>query len=76
MGIRIDLNKAKAIAHDKRRAARAEEFKPLDVEATIPAKAQQAEAAREVIRQKYATMQTQMDAAQTVEGLKALLPNG
>jgi hypothetical protein len=76
MGIKIDLNKAKEIAHDKRRDARNQEFAPLDVEATIPAKAQQAEAAREVIRQKYATMQTQMDAAQTVEGLKALLPNG
>lgn len=72
--IEHDLPKAKGIAHDKRRAARAKEFAPLDIEATIPAKAQQAEAAREAIRQKYATMQTQMDAATTVEDLKALLP--
>jgi len=69
-----DLNKAKGIAHDKRRAARAKEFAPLDVEATIPAKAAQAEAARQAIRDKYAVMQTQMDAATTVEELKALLP--
>jgi hypothetical protein len=69
-----DLAKAKGTAHDKRRAARTKEFTPLDVEATIPAKANQAEAAREAIRQKYATMQTQMDAAATVEDLKALLP--
>lgn len=69
-----DLAKAKGIAHDKRRAARAKEFAPLDVEATIPAKAAQAEAAREAIRQKYATMQTAMDAATSIEELKALLP--
>jgi len=69
-----NLGKAKDIAHDKRRAARAKEFAPLDVEATIPAKAAQAEAARQAIRDKYATMQSQMDAATTVEELKSLLP--
>lgn len=69
-----DMSKAKELAHDKRRAARAAEFAPLDIEATIPAKAQQAEAAREFIRQKYATIQTQIDAAQSVEELKAILP--
>jgi hypothetical protein len=72
--IKINLDNAKAIAHDKRRAARAEEFKPLDVKATIPAEAAAAEAARQAIREKYAAMQTQMDAAQTVDELKALLP--
>jgi hypothetical protein len=30
MGIVIDVEKAKAIGHDMRRAARAEEFKPFD----------------------------------------------
>lgn len=69
-----DLPKAKLIAHDKRRAARSKEFAPLDIEATIPAKAAQAEAARQAIRDRYATMQTAMDAATTVEQLKALLP--
>lgn len=72
-----DLAKAKGIAHDKRRAARAKEFAPHDevIAKQIPGKdAAQAEAARETIRQKYATMQTQMDAATTVEELKALLP--
>lgn len=72
--IQHNLTKAKAIAHNKRRAARATEFAPLDVEATIPTKAAQAEAARQTIRNKYAVMQTQMDAAQTVDELKALLP--
>jgi hypothetical protein len=74
MGIKIDLSKAKDIAHDKRRAARAKEFAPLDIEATIPAKAQQAEAARQAIRNKYDTMQTQMNAASSIDELKALLP--
>ena len=77
MGIRIDLNRAKNIAHDMRRAARAEEFKPHDevIMKQIPGvDAQQAEAARQAIREKYATLQAQMDAAQTPEQLKALLP--
>jgi hypothetical protein len=36
--------------------------------------AQQAEAARQAIREKYAALQAQMDAAQTPEELKTLLP--
>jgi len=74
MGIVIDINKAKAIAHDARRAARAAEFAPLDVKATIPSEAAAAEAARQAIRDKYAALQTQMGAAQTPEQLKALMP--
>ena len=72
--IKINLTKAKDIAHEKRRAARAKEFAPLDVEATIPSRAAQAEAARQAIRNKYAVMQGQMNDAITIEELKALLP--
>jgi predicted nucleic acid-binding Zn-ribbon protein len=72
--ISIDMTKAKDIAHDKRRAARTAEFAPLDVKATIPAEATAAEEARQAIREKYATLQAQMDAAQTADELKALLP--
>jgi hypothetical protein len=68
--IGVDMGKAKPIAHDKRRAARASEFAPLDIEATIPAKAQQAEVARQAIRDKYDAMQTAIDAATTVDELK------
>ncbi len=68
-----DIPKAKLIAHDKRRAKRAAEMKDLDIEATIPAKAAQAEAARQVIRDKHATLQTAIDAATTEAGLKQLL---
>ena len=75
--ISIDMTKAKDIAHEKRRAARAEEFKPYDevIMKQIPGvAAQQAEAARQAIREKYAALQAQMDAAQTADELKALLP--
>lgn len=72
--ITINLDKAKNIAHDKRRAARSTEFAPLDIKATIPAEAQAAETARQVIRDKYATMQEAMDAAQSPDELKELLP--
>jgi hypothetical protein len=75
--ITINMSKAKAIAHEKRRAARAEEFKPYDeiIMKQIPGvDAQQAEAARQAIREKYATLQAQMDDATTVDGLKNLLP--
>lgn len=75
MPIGINLSKAKEIAHNKRRAARAEEFAPLDIKATIPSEALAAETARQAIRDKYAIMQAQMDAAQTPEELKALLPS-
>jgi len=72
--IKINLDKAKDIAHEKRRAARAKEFAPLDVEATIPSRASQAETARQAIRNKYAAMQEQIDDAATVKELKELLP--
>lgn len=72
--ITVDMTKAKAIAHEKRRQARSEEFAPLDIKATIPTEAEAAEAARQVVRDKYATMQTAMDAATTPDELKELLP--
>ena len=73
MGIVIDLTKAKALTHDARRVARAAEFAPLDVKATIPSEALAAEAARAVIRTKYAEMQTAVDAAADVAALKTIM---
>jgi hypothetical protein len=67
--ITINLDKAKAIAHDKRRAARAAEFAPLDVKATIPSEAVAAETARQAIRDKYAVIQTDIDTAPGVPEL-------
>ena len=73
MGILIDITKAKAIAHGARRAARAAEFAPLDVRATIPSEAVAAEAARAVIRAKYADIQAAVDAAADVTALKTIV---
>ena len=74
--ITINVTKAKIIAHDIRRAARNEEFKPYDeaIAKQIPNQTNGAEAARVVIRAKYATMQTAIDAASTVEQIKAAMP--
>jgi hypothetical protein len=74
--IAINLNKAKAIGHDMRRAARAEEFAPYDkiIAAQIPGQsAADAEAARAAIRAKYADMQTSIDAATAPDEIKAVL---
>lgn len=71
--ITISLDKAKSIGHEMRRAARAEEFKPLDIKATIPSEAAAAEAARQVIRDKYTVMQVEIDSASSTEELKLAL---
>ena len=71
--ITINLTKAKTIVHDARRVARSAEFAPLDVKATIPSEAVAAEAARAVIRAKYAEMQTAVDAAADVAELKTII---
>ena len=73
--ITINVDKAKAIAHDKRRLARSAEFAPLDIKATIPFEAVAAEAARQLVRDKYAAMQTDIDAATTVAPLKTIMDN-
>lgn len=74
--ITINIDKAKAIAHDVRRAARAEEFKPFDdaIAKQIPGQMDGAEAERQKIRDKYAQMQTAIDAAATVDQIKAAMP--
>lgn len=73
MSIVINIDKAKNIAHDIRRAARAEEFKPLDLKATIPSEAVAAEAARQVVREKYSTIQSNIDLASDVAVLKTIV---
>ena len=71
-----DIDKCKQIGHDKRRAARDEEFKPHDevIMKQIPgADADAAEAARAAIRTKYEQVQTAIDAATTPEDIKTAL---
>jgi len=72
--ITINIDKAKTIAHDARRTARSAEFAPLDIKATIPSEASAAEAARQAVRDKYATMQIAIDAASTTDEIKAAMP--
>jgi hypothetical protein len=74
--ITINLDKAKAIGHDKRRALRAEEFKPYDevIMKQIPgADHAAAEAARQAIRDKYALIQDVIEGASTPEEIKSAL---
>jgi len=73
--ISINLNKAKTVAHDARRAARAAEFALLDLKATIPFEVDWAEEERQAVREKYATMQAAIDAAADVDALKAAMPS-
>ena len=74
--ITINMTKAKAIAHDMRRSARSEEFKPLDelIMKQIPnVDLQIIEAQRQAIRDKYAIIQTNIDASNTPEEIKEAL---
>ena len=64
-----DLVKAKAIAHAQRKAKRSEQFAPLDVEATVPALAVEAEAKRQGIRDENSRIQTGIDKALREEDL-------
>jgi hypothetical protein len=71
-----DIDKCKAIGHDKRRAARAVEFAPLDevIMKQIPGvDAIAVEASRQVIRNKYNDIQDAIDAAETPDEIKAAL---
>lgn len=71
--IKIDINKAKEISHDMRRNKRAELFKQLDIEATIPTFTEQAEAQRQIIRDEFAAIQTEIDNAESVDQLKVII---
>jgi hypothetical protein len=70
--INVNLDKAKTIVHDIRRAKRTAEFAPLDIKATIPSEAAAAEAARQAVRDKYAAIQADIDAAPGVPELKLI----
>lgn len=76
MSITINMDKAKTIGHEMRRAKRAEEFAPLDaiIMKQIPGTDTTAvEAGRQAIRDKYAVIQTQVDTAKTPEEIKQVL---
>lgn len=73
----INLDKAKEFTHQQRRVARSIEFEPLDavIAKQIPGvDVSEIEASRQAIRDKYADLQTKIDAATSVSELKPLLP--
>jgi hypothetical protein len=75
MGIGINLEKAKSIAHSIRRVSRSEEFAPLDIKTTIPSEAALAESQRQLIRGKYVEIQNNIDTAKSLEEInEALIP--
>lgn len=70
--IKINVEKAKVISHNIRREARASEFAPLDeiISKRIPGQAlADAELKRQAIRDKYAVVQSSIDAAKTADDL-------
>jgi len=74
--IRVNMDKAKAIGHEIRRKKREEEFAPLDtvIMKQIPGKdAQAAESERQAIRDKYAAVQANIEAAATPDEIKTAL---
>jgi hypothetical protein len=74
--IRVNLDKAKAIGHDIRRAQRAEEFAPYDkiISLQVPgADTAAAEQARNDIRFKYALIQETIDLSTSPDEIKAAL---
>lgn len=74
MIIKTNMNKARVIAHNKRRASRAEAFKPLDIKATIPSEAMKAEKDRQAIRDADALKQIAIDTPNITEAeLKELM---
>jgi hypothetical protein len=71
-----DIDRCKAIGHDIRRSKRAEEFAPHDevIAKQIPGvDAAAAEEARQEIRDKYAAIQEEIDAAQSLTEIKVAL---
>jgi hypothetical protein len=72
----INLDKSKEIAHQLRRNQRLSEFEPLDntIARRIPGTDIAAvEAQRQAIRDKYATMQEMIDAANTFREIKVAI---
>ncbi len=68
-----DLSRCIDIAHDKRRYNRNQQFAPLDIKATIPTEAADAEKKRQAIRVKDAKLQVDIDRAKNTGELRVLL---
>lgn len=74
--IKIDITKAKNIAHDIRRKLREQEFSPLDnkIAKQIPGvNFSEIEMQREMIREKYHIIQKEIDNANDIYHIKKIL---
>lgn len=74
--IKVNISKARLIAHDMRRYKRSLDFSPFDevIAKQIPgADAIAAEAARQEIRKKYEAIQQQIDEAHDIETLAKIV---
>jgi len=72
----INMDKARIIAHDLRRAARSKEFQPWDqiIAAQIPGTdPTEAEQARQAIREKYYQIQILIDQCASAQDLKNII---
>jgi hypothetical protein len=78
MPIGFNINKAKDIAHESRRAARAKEFAPLDeiIMKQLPnVSLEDVESNRQLIRTKYENFQNQINSTQSLQELKNIMNN-
>lgn len=71
--VTINLDKSKELAHQQRRQKRALELKQYDLETTVPSLAEQAEQQRQIIREKYNVIQTEIDEAEDIETLEKIV---
>lgn len=71
----INFDKAREIAHEKRRVARTAEFAPYDeiISKQIPGEIKVAEKERKEIRTKYAALQKEVDEATDLDELKSVM---
>ena len=72
----INLGRARAVAHEHRRMARAAEFQPLDdiIAKRIPGTAEaDAEGQRQAIRERTAVVQEQIEAASDHHELRVII---
>lgn len=71
--IKINFDKAVEIAHRIRKNKRQQEFSPLDAQMNVPSLAEQAEQQRQIIREKYDVIQTEIDEAEDIETLEKIV---
>lgn len=74
--LKINIEKARDITHDKRRKKRAEEFAPYDeiIMKQIPGEdIKKAEAKRQEIRDKYSDIQNSINKCNNVDDLKKII---